>query len=115
MPNLEVKMNEYNTDALTEQLILLKSVTLRTGAIHEAQALQLKMWPRLMEGVKASEAKVDVENKKVVFIIKADKTFDSSEINKKIAKEIVSWTRLILWDQTEVEFKVNKKTLILEG
>jgi hypothetical protein len=107
-------MNKYNTDALTEQLILLKSVTLRTGAIHEAQALQLKMWPKLMEGVASSEAKVDVENKKVVFNIKATEEFNSSKINKRIAKEIISWTRLILWDQTEVVFKVNRKILKLK-
>ena len=35
-----------------EQLLLLRAFTKTTGMLHDAQVLQLKMWPRVVSGKK---------------------------------------------------------------
>ena len=93
-----------------EQLALLKTATVRTGAIHEAQALQLKMWPLLVPGVKSASAKVDTERKIVTFECKSS----GNRITKKVRHTILNltlWTRTLLWDDTVVVFKMNGKVI----
>ena len=52
----------------TAQLVLLRGLTKRFGSIHEAQALQLKLWPFTVDNtLENSNAAVDFENKQVDF------------------------------------------------
>lgn len=106
---MEQKSAKSQENETVEQLMLLKSVTLRTGAIHEAQVLQLKAWPLLMDGVLKSVARVDVDNKRVVFNMTTTDLFNNSELSKKMLAEIDRWTKILLWDETRVMFKSNKK------
>ena|ERR1039457_1535063 len=50
------------------QLAMLRGMTQRFGSIHEAQALQLKLWPFTVDNtLENSNAAVDFENKQVDF------------------------------------------------
>lgn len=93
-----------------EQLMLLKAMTVRTGSIHEAQALQLKMWPMMIKGVYLVEARIDTEHQEVTMLCDAD-GFKMDKLNKRLVKEICSWTRKILWDKTKVVIKINGKAI----
>lgn len=53
----------------TQQLIVLQDLTRRFGTIHEAQHLQIRMWPFAIDpGLKGSECQVSVEDKTMVYI-----------------------------------------------
>jgi hypothetical protein len=95
---------------LMEQLALLKGMTLRTGAIHEAQALQLKMWPMMIPDVDKAEAQVDTERKIVTYKCEAGST-RATKKKRETMDNIVTWTRKILWDDTVVVFILNNKTV----
>lgn len=95
--------------SVQEQLNLLKGMTIRTGSIHEAQALQLRNWPLLIPNVEHSEARVDAENRTVLFLCKTPK---GTRLTKKAAKtceNICEWVRNILWDDTKVVIKIDGK------
>lgn len=57
-----------------QQLLMLRDVTNRTGILHEAQLLQLKIWPRLwFARSTAARSSVDVDKKSLVFEISVRK------------------------------------------
>jgi hypothetical protein len=93
-----------------EQLALLKTMTLRTGSIHEAQALQLKMWPLLIPDVTKAEATVDSERKLVTFKCEATSS-RATKKKRETMDNIILWTRKILWDESAVIFVINDKTV----
>jgi hypothetical protein len=93
-----------------DQLMMLRAMTIRTGSIHEAQALQLKMWPLLIPNVVKAEAKVDAERKIVSFICEST----SNRATKKVTntcKHIAEWTKQLLWAETTVTIKINDKLI----
>ncbi len=52
----------------SQQLALLRGLTKRTGAIHEAQVMQLRLWPFAVDPqLDRAEADVDVEGKQVLY------------------------------------------------
>jgi hypothetical protein len=93
-----------------EQLQLLKAVTIRTGAIHDAQALQLKMWPTLIPGVYKSEARVNVDKKIVTFVCESN-SLRATKRSKLLYANIAKWTQNILWNETKVIIKINDKAV----
>jgi hypothetical protein len=93
-----------------EQLQLLKAVTIRTGGIHDAQALQLKMWPTLIPGVYKSEARVNVDKKTVTFVCES-KSLRPTKRAKLLYANIAKWTQNILWNETKVIIKINDKAV----
>lgn len=69
------------SDEVLEQLMILRGMTKATGALHEAQVLQLKMYPMVMlSNSVSSEFTFDWENRSVEFKVqtkgKRDKDFD---------------------------------------
>jgi hypothetical protein len=97
---------------LKTQLLLLKTVTVRTGATHEAQHLQLKMWPLLIKGVtRKTKVHIDPEKKLVSYALDIDKKFKLDPITRRMIKEISGWTKFILWDETDVIFTAKNKVL----
>lgn len=49
-------------DKTAKKILELQHLTRRTGMLHEAQILNLKMWPRvIVPGCSASEVRVDME------------------------------------------------------
>jgi len=93
-----------------EQLQLLKAMTVRTGSIHEAQVLQLKSWPMLIQNVTKAKAKVDVKTKLVVFDCESTGT-RATKLQKKLFESICEWTRSILWNETTVRIIINGKVV----
>ena len=93
---------------MKEQLAYLKGMTLRLGSIHEAQALQLKLWPRLIPGIDESEARVDVEKQSVRFVCTGKKFRKTKKVSEFLVN-IDRWVKKLLWDSTFVVFEVNGK------
>ena len=100
-----------------EQLALLKIATMHTGAIHEAQALQLKMWPLLIPSVTKAEARVDTDKKMVTFLCKSKmkdkdmRKLAATENMRKTCAHVATWTQHLLWDDTTVIIHVNDKVI----
>lgn len=95
--------------SLKEQLDLLRGMTIRTGSIHEAQALQLKMWPLLIPGVKKATASVDAERKIVTFNCES-KGRTTNKV-KLTCKNIDNWVKQLLWPETTVLIKINNNVI----
>ena len=91
-----------------EQIAMLKAMTLRTGAIHEAQAHQLKMWPLLAHGIATSEARVDADAHVVKFVC-TGKKFKRTKMVKRTFTAVKDWVRILLWDDAHVVFEVDGK------
>lgn len=96
-----------------EELRQLQALTVRTGIIHEAQALQLRNWPLLIPGVKSAEAIVDAERKMVTYSCKTEteKTFRRTKVAAMYIEQIGNWTRNIVWPDSTVVVKVNGKVI----
>jgi hypothetical protein len=63
-------MSKKKNDSLdwTAQLVMLRSMTERFGSLHEAQILQLKLWPFTVDPtLDSTKAEVDIEGKRVDF------------------------------------------------
>jgi hypothetical protein len=55
-------------EQIAEQLMLLRDITKRTGILHDAQVLQLKMWPLiLLPFSKSAKAKIDTTKYEITF------------------------------------------------
>jgi hypothetical protein len=53
----------------TQQLIVLQDMTRRLGVIHEAQTLQIKLWPVAVDpGLVGSDCRLDVDGKRMVYV-----------------------------------------------
>lgn len=88
--------------------MLLKATTIRTGAIHEAQVLQLKIWPRLNPMISKSEARVDVENKTVTFVCESG-SLRPKKSDRVFFENLEKWVKDLLWDETTVTVRINDK------
>jgi hypothetical protein len=92
-----------------EQLLMLKAVTLRLGVLHEAQALQLKMWPlAALPFITKSVAKVDVESRTVSFDCEAPSVRKTKKLTQGCTA-LESWVRFLLWDDSVVFVRINGK------
>jgi hypothetical protein len=96
--------------SVLDQLIWLKSNTLRTGAIHEAQALQLRNYPLLLPKAISGTgtASVDIDARTVDYSVEVDGLRPTKKF-KQICLAIEKWTRTILWDDTLITIKANNK------
>jgi len=94
-----------------EQLQYLKGVTVRIGTIHEAQALQLRNYPLMIPGVQKATTKIDTENQIVYYDCEVPKRFRITKPVSTMCKNIVIWTRTILWDNTTIVVKTGDKVI----
>lgn len=96
------------SEAVMEQLMLLRAFTARTGILHEAQVLNLKMWPAcVFSRVKSSEFTFDWENATVCFDI-----IFKGKRPKAIAKSceaLAHFTKTLLGPEYEVRISLNGK------
>lgn len=97
---------------LKEQLKYLKGITERLGVLHEAQILQLRNYPLLIPNVLTAETTVDQSNKMVKFKCTSKKApFRKTKKVDLAIKNIDSWIRWIIWDETVVEIVVDGKDI----
>lgn len=95
-----------------QQLMYLKGLTMRTGVIHEAQALQLRNWPLLVPGVKKAETHIDTDQKFIKYICEPKfKTFRVTKSVKDQCNNICIFARKITWDDAVVVFFSGKKPI----
>ena len=87
-----------------QQLALLKGVTVKQGAIHEAQVVQLKNYPLLIKGVTSAETSI---GDKLVEYNLFSENLKVTKNTKLAMDKIVELVRKIVWDDTDVVFKVN--------
>jgi hypothetical protein len=92
---------------LLQQLQQLKGLTVRTGSLHEAQILQLQLWPQVAFPHAISHtAEVDTESKVVTFIIHSSlKKEPRGARHERSVDMLTKWVRTILWDDTTVFFR----------
>jgi hypothetical protein len=98
-------------DNTLEQLMLLRGMTQTTGALHDAQVLQLKYWPKLVAGDCALESRVDTFKKVVIYAFKTS-LFKRLPKNFDVACHNLSkWTQVLLGSEWSVNVVVNEKQL----
>lgn len=97
-----------------KQLLLLRDLTARMGVMHEAQQLQLKMWPIVLftHGQKFEE-KVNIQDKEVDFIILQTKGKQPADMEKRFTA-LNDWTKWLLGDDWLIRVKLRDK-LIYRG
>lgn len=92
-----------------DQLKQLKILTIKTGAIHEAQVLQLKNYPLVIPNISSVQISIDTEKHLVQYDLGFIKKPKKNKNMEKIMESITTWIQYILWDDTKVIFKtVNK-------
>jgi hypothetical protein len=96
---------------LLRQLQELKAMTVRTTAIHEAQAIQLRNYPLLIPGVIRATALIDVNRKMITYQCKARKRFRVTQNVKNMCNNINVWVKTIIWDETAIIVKIGKKVI----
>lgn len=98
-----------------EQLLLLRDITARLGVLHEAQVLQLKMWPLVLFGnVKKCEQHVNIEGKVIEYHILQTK---GRYPNDKQARfdAMADWTHWLLGSDWIVRIKERGKLIFRRG
>lgn len=102
---MELKSN-MPSDAW-EQLCWLRDMTRRTGMLHDAQILQMKMWPRvLFEGCSKSQASVDVDSRSVVYEVHLKAAGKKQEA---LAETLSDYTKNLLGSEWAVSVQVTAK------
>jgi len=96
-----------------EQLILLRDLFERTGALHEAQALQLRSWPFcVMPKIDKAEAVLDVSEK----LVQYDWTGPPAKPPSKTSfQNLWKWVRTLLGDSWKLCVKYNGAPIFESG
>ncbi len=106
-------MSEAPNDQ-AEQLLALRDLTKRTGALHEAQVLQLKLWPRIVfQASTSAKFDVNIEKFQVTFNItngKLPKLPSKQVISPAVARQTLNeWVKFLLGPEWAVVMKVKEK------
>jgi hypothetical protein len=98
-----------------EQLLMLKGLTRSMGVLHEAQVLQLKMWPLvLFTHARKCEERVNLETREIDFVILQTKGEAPKDLEARM-EALVGWTKWLLGDDWMVKVKLRNKTLLRRG
>lgn len=94
--------------------MLLKDLTRRLDMLHDAQVLQLKMWPLvLFTHARSAELAVSFENKEVDYIVK---TKGKAPADLKDRFEYLNeWTKWLLGNDWLVKVKIQGKQVYRGG
>lgn len=96
-----------------QQIEMLKELTRTTGALHEAQVLNLKLWPLcVFDMASTSEFTWDPELKSVTFTMSMPKKAKTPKLS--VLKERVTilnkWVQALLGDEWMIHVKLAGKT-----
>jgi hypothetical protein len=98
-----------------EQLLLLRDMTARMGVLHEAQILQLKMWPLvLFDNIKKCEEHVNIEGKVLEFHILQTKGKYPADKDKRF-DVLIDWSKWLLGHDWLVRIKERGKLIFRRG
>ena len=100
-------MEEKKKFTYQEQLVILRDLYQRTGALHEAQVLQLKLWPFAVDPkLDKSKADVDLDNKVVTFTWVGKKSKKDKKYNYRL-EELYKHLRFMLGDDWIMRIHLN--------
>lgn len=99
---------------LEEQLILLRDLTKRMSVLHDAQRLQLQMWPIvLFQEAKNVQSELSMDKREITFLVqqpgKATKDFKTS------CATLNDWVKWLLGDEWIVKVKLRDKQVYRDG
>lgn len=98
-----------------EQLLMLRDLTARAGVLHEAQVLQLKMWPLVLFGhVKKCEERVNLETREIDYVFLQTKGKPSNDFKERL-DVLVGWTKWLLGSDWVVRVKLRDKLIHRRG
>lgn len=98
-----------------EQLILLREWTAKMGVLHDAQVLQIKMWPlTLFTHAKKCEEQVNIEGKELNYVIVQTKGAAPKDIKKRY-EALIDWTKWLLGKDWTVRIKLRDKLVARRG
>lgn len=107
-------MSDIESPSQRQQLQMLREMTRMTGALHEAQVLQLKMWPLMLfpwVSIKGVEFTWSVEQKVVTYTLS---TMPGRKANEKQLQErtgvLNEWLHELLGDEWRVAVTIKGKT-----
>lgn len=94
-----------------QQLQMLKQQTKLTGGLHDAQVLQLKMWPLVVfDTCTGSKFTWDPDKKQVVFTVEHPiKKMPKLEYWKQRITVLNGWVQTLLGDEWCIQVKCNGK------
>lgn len=96
---------------LQTQLGMLKATTERMSVLHEAQLLQIRNYPILLDGIVSAKTSVDISGKTIVYDCEAKGVFRKTAMKKKAFLRIVWMIQQVVWSDTIVELNVNGKPI----
>lgn len=108
-------MSEIAQASIPQQLQMLKEQTRLTGALHEAQVLQLKLWPLVVfQNAISSQFTWDPDKKVVIFTIshpamRAKKAPKLDWWKERVTK-LNEWVQVLLGDEWMIQVVAGKKT-----
>lgn len=77
------------------KLMALRDLTRKTGALHESQVIQLKMWPLVFLNVKDSTCEFGFETKQVIYKTKKFAGRKPSNFKKRLEHLVDATQRLL--------------------
>lgn len=95
------------SDDWKEQLLFLRTMSERTGILHEAQLLQLKCYPKFVFDGSTATIKIDQENKTVAYSISAPKT--AATAAKEGCAQIWEWVSFLLGPSWSMRVSITSK------
>ncbi len=108
-------MSDLYQPSQAQQLQMLKEQTRLTGGLHDAQVLQLKMWPLVVfDTALGSSFTWDPDTKIVTFTITHPNTKAKKKLPLEYWKQRVAvlngWVQTLLGDEWVIRVKVGDKT-----
>lgn len=103
--------NEIAKASVAQQLQMLKETTRMTGGLHEAQCLQLKMWPLVVFEAQTSSFTWDPDTKIVLFdvsLMKSNKKPAIKAMTQRV-EALNSWVQQLLGDEWIAKVKIDGK------
>ncbi len=92
---------------LGTQLATLKATTERLGVLHEAQLLQIRNYPILLDGIISARTEIDQGNKSIKYDCVSSGKFRKTAMRLKMFKKIVWMIQQVVWTDVIVELNVN--------
>lgn len=93
-----------------EQIGVLRELTRVTQVLHEAQVLQLQIWPRIvLDGVKDFEIQAVLEpgSRSLTFDVRSDASEQPLEVTRMRLDHLSSWVKWLLGDDVRMRCRLN--------
>jgi len=99
-------------DEITDwgQLLLLRNITCRTGALHEAQVVQLKYYPLITTHATKASFSYNFDDKILIYNLLETKGRKPKDFKKNL-KDLTTFTHNLLGEEYTVIIKLKNKII----